>query len=325
MAIDKLIWAQADLGQRQPDPPIGVDRPSRGAHVVEGILTKLEGAYAPNTVTAYRADFRRFSEFCLARGHQPFPASPKAVAEYVLWCSRSLKVGTLRRMVACLRRIHQLAAVVDPTRHIDVHLALRRVARRQLARPRQALGITLELRERLMATCDTTRRGLRDRALMAVGFETLARASELVSLNIEDLRKSPRGSGAMLIARGKTDYAGFGRIVVLSVRTTEILKEWLREADLDRGPIFRPIYNDQVVARRMVSHCVGRILKARAKMAGASDEEILAISGHSLRVGGAQQLTLNGHALPQIMRAGGWRSVTTVSRYIENTEMPLWD
>lgn len=53
-------------------------------------------------------------------------------------------------------------------------------------------------------------------------------------------------------------------------------------------------------------------------------EEVAGISGHSLRVDAAQQLTINGHGLPQVMRAGGWSSVTTVARYIENAEMALW-
>lgn len=297
------------------------DVPSR----VEQILGKLEGAYSPQTITAYRADFMRFSRWCAKRQLAAFPAHPKTVAIYVSHCSKDLKITTLRRMVACIRRLHQLASIVDPTSHVDVHLAMRRIARRQFERPRQAMGITLEIREELMRVCANDLRGLRDRALLAVGFETLGRASELVGLNVEHLRPNPRKSGSILIARGKTDYSGFGRLVVLSRGTTDILHEWLTAADLQRGPIFRPIYNGHIVSRRMTSHCVGRILKARAREAGMDDEVIRAISGHSLRVGGAQQLTLNGHGLPQVMRAGGWRSVTTVARYIENAEMTLWD
>jgi site-specific recombinase XerD len=297
------------------------DVPSR----IEQILGKLEGAYSPRTITAYRADFMRFSQWCAKRRLVAFPAKPKTIAIYVSHCSKDLKITTLRRMVACIRRLHQLASLVDPTSHVDVHLAMRRIARRQFERPRQAMGITLEIREELMRVCTDDLRGLRDRALLAVGFETLGRASELVGLNVEHLRANPRKTGSILIARGKTDISGFGRLVVLSRGTTDILREWLTAADLQRGPIFRPIYNGHVVSRRMTSHCVGRILKARARQAGMDSECIQAISGHSLRVGGAQQLTLNGHGLPQVMRAGGWRSVTTVARYIENAEMTLWD
>jgi integrase len=247
------------------------------------------------------------------------------VAKYVAFLSRTLKITTLRRMVACIRRLHQLSAVVDPTTHIDVQFALRRIARRQLERPRQAKGITIELRNRLMSACGDDLPGLRDRALLAVGFETLARASELVAFNVEQLQKNHRGTGAILIARGKTDYSGFGRLVVLSRSTSAIVDRWIAAAEIDRGPLFRPIYQGKLVSRRICSHCVGRTLKLRAQQAGLSDQDIAAISGHSLRVGGAQQLTLNGHGLPQVMRAGGWRSVTTVARYIESAEMTLWE
>jgi integrase/recombinase XerD len=326
MGIDKLVGQRNRwLAKPRMKDALGpFPQPAVSPHV-ERILSKLEGAYSPHTITAYRTDFRRFTQWCDDHDVSAFPASAKTVTRYVLDCSRTLKLTTLRRMVACIRRFHQLAAIVDPTGHVDVQLAMRRIARRQYERPRQAKGITLEIRQQLMATCGDDLRGLRDRAVLAVGFETLARASELVSLNVEHLQTTPRKSGAILIARGKTDYSGFGRLVVLSKRTTEILREWLAAADLDRGPIFRPIYNGHVVSRRMTSHCVGRILKARAKEAGASPEEVKSISGHSLRVGAAQQLTLNGQGLPQVMRAGGWRSITTVARYIECAEMTLWE
>ncbi|MEO6013706.1 MAG: tyrosine-type recombinase/integrase [Devosia sp.] len=326
MPVDKLIGSRDRwLGVTARSYIVEFDPANRSERLVERIFDKLEGAYAPNTIVSYRADFKRFSDWCAANNAKPFPAGPGTVAKYIQACAKELKVSTLRRMVASIRRLHQLAAIVDPTTHVDVQFALRRVARRQSARPRQAKGITLELREKLMSTCGEDIRGLRDRALLAVGFETLARASELVSIDAEHLEESLRKGGAVLIARGKTDQSGYGRIVALSKRTTDILRAWMKVADIDRGVLFRPIYQGKVVPRRMTSHCVGRILKARAKMAGATDKEVAAISGHSLRVGAAQQLTLNGHGLPQVMRAGGWRSITTVSRYIEAAEMALWD
>lgn len=173
------------------------DSTSHGKHAVlprvEQILSKLEGAYAPHTIAAYRADFRRFAKWCAERGLCAFPAHPKTVAGHVAHCSRELKITTLRRMVASVRRPHLLTSIVDPTSHIDVHLAMRRVARRQFERSQQAIGVTLEV-------CGDGLRGLRDRALLAVGFETLGRASELVGLNVEHLRPNPRKRGSILIA-----------------------------------------------------------------------------------------------------------------------------
>jgi len=70
---------------------------------------------------------------------------------------------------------------------------------------------------------------------------------------------------------------------------------------------------------------ISRRLRIRARQAGLPASIVSQISSHSLRVGGAQQLTMNNRNLAQIMRAGGWRSVNTVSRYIEAAELSVWD
>ena len=74
----------------------------------------------------------------------------------------------------------------------------------------------------------------------------------------------------------------------------------------------------------MNAAAVGRTLKALAEQAGMSADEVAAISGHSLGVGAAQQLTIDGVQLLPIMRAGGWKSFNVVARYIENVELDVW-
>jgi site-specific recombinase XerD len=292
---------------------------------IERLLEKMDGAYASNTVKAYRADWVRFKRWCESRNLRPFPASPKALATYVDHLSQTNAIGTIRRAATVIRRLHQLSAVADPTLSLDVQFAIRRAARQTFERPKQALGLTIDLRDALIATCASDLRGLRDRALLAVGFEALSRGSELAALNVDDLTNSKAEGGALLISRGKTDHTGYGRIVVLSRSTTSKLQAWLEAADIGRGPLFRPIYQNTVVSRRLHVRSISQILKERARLAGMSVDQVASISSHSLRIGGAQQLTMDGHQLPQVMRAGGWRSVTTVSRYIELAEISLWE
>jgi hypothetical protein len=67
------------------------------------------------------------------------------------------------------------------------------------------------------------------------------------------------------------------------------------------------------------------LLRVRASAAGMDEAQIKEITSHSLRIGGAQQLTINGCNLSQIMRAGGWKTVETVSRYIEAAQPALWE
>jgi integrase/recombinase XerD len=220
-------------------------------------------------------------------GAVSFPANPLLVARYVDILSATMKGSSIRRHLVTIRRLHQLAGEVDPTLHVDVFLAIRRAIRRKSARPDQALGITAALRDRMMTACGDDLRGLRDRALLAVGFETLSRGSEVVALSVEDLERNLVGGHSILVRRGKTDQAGYGRMISLSTSATSTLVRWLSAANLSEGPAFRPIYHETVVPRRLNMHTVSRILKERAQQAGLLEKEVKMISSHSLRVGAA--------------------------------------
>lgn len=291
----------------------------------ETVLHRLEGAYSPNTIRGYRSDFRAFAEWCLGSNERNLPARFEIVAAYVAEVAPKLRVNTLRRRIVTIRRMHQLAGLPDPTLHLDVFLAFRRAWRSQLARPRQAMGLTAAYKEQLLETCREDLQGLRDQALISLGYEALCRRSELVTLQAEDMRPNLAGGQSMLVRRGKSDAAGNGRMVALSRRSTEMMLAWLGAAGITSGPAFRPVYHDRVLPRSLHPLSVTRILKRRAKQAGLREEQIRNISSHSLRVGAAQQLTINGYGLLQIMRAGGWRSTTSLFRYIEHAEVSLWD
>jgi integrase len=109
------------------------------------------------------------------------------------------------------------------------HVLVRRLDRR----------LTSDLRDRLIAACTADLAGLRDRAMIAVGYDMLCRCSELVALRVEDLDPRPSGGANLLVRRGKADQDGNGRIAALSQRTVGLLKDWLAAADIEHGPMFR--------------------------------------------------------------------------------------
>lgn len=100
--------------------------------------------------------------------------------------------------------------------------------------------------------------------------------------------------------------------------------QWTEAAQIEGGPLFRPVYGKFAIDRFMNPIALTRILKKLAARAGFTPEEVSGISGHSLRVGAAQQLTINGVQLLPIMRAGGWRSMNVVARYVENVDINVW-
>ena len=206
-----------------------------------------------------------------------------------------------------------------------VSIALRRALRAKRRRPKQALGLNADLRRQLIDACPADGlHGLRDRALIAVGYDSLCRRSELVGLLIEDLRPLPDGGARILVRRAKTDPFGDGRWAHLSPPTMDHLKAWLAAAAIIDGPLLRPLIAGKVGTAPMNPVAVNRTLKNAARRAGLSEDVAAGLSGHSMRIGAAQDLMRAGRDLLHIMTAGGWTSPTVVGGYVREAEVRVW-
>ena len=194
-------------------------------------LARLEGAYADSTLRGYRADMTVFEKWCGQARRPALPASPKTVAAFVAHQAKFCSAATLKRRLAAIRKIHKLLRLENPVTDEEVTIAMRRALRKRSARPRQALGLTCDLRDRLIAACPDTLSGKRDRAMIALGYDTLCRRAELVALCVEDLTQSASGSAQILIRRSKNDPYGNGRLGYVSPETLELLRAWLKRSE----------------------------------------------------------------------------------------------
>tara|TARA_R110002051_G_scaffold318644_1_gene401261 strand:- start:15936 stop:16823 length:888 start_codon:yes stop_codon:yes gene_type:complete len=288
-------------------------------------ITRLEGAYAQKTIDSYSNDFARFAGWCRKKRFKCLPATPETVARYIDEIAVDLKVSTVKRRLCAIRKLHHLAGHRGITDDETVLLAVRRAKRSKPGRPRQALGVTAERRDRMLAVCRDDPRGLRDRLLLAVGFDTLCRRSELVAIRVQDLTRNGNGTYSVLVRRAKNDQEGLGRTAHLSSNASRLIDFWLEQTGLTNGPLLRPVYRSSPGNRSLCAASVGRILKDLARQADFDEEEANRVTGHSLRVGAAQSLTKRGVGILPIMSAGGWKSMAVVARYVENVEMNLWD
>jgi integrase/recombinase XerD len=288
-------------------------------------IDRLDGAYSDHTLRSYRSDFGMFAAWCRARRVPFLPANPDTVAAHIEEERARLKPGSLKRRLAAIRKLHHLVNMADPTRDAEVDLAMRRAKRSKPSRPQQALGITAERRDRLLARCTDDLIGLRDKVLVAVGFDTLCRRGELVALSVADLTKRDNGRYSVLIRRAKNDPEGAGRTAHLSTHSSKLVDKWLAATGATKGPLLRPVYQSRALALYLEPVTIGRVLKKLSKLAAIQTEGPSKISGHSLRVGAAQQLVLNGRGILQVMRAGGWRSMSVVARYVENVDLDVWN
>lgn len=284
-------------------------------------LNQLTGAYADGTLRAYRADIAAFEAWCVSN-HQSFiPTTPETVANYISTGCCHLSSSTIKRRLAAITKIHHILRFQNPVTDEEVRISLRRALRQKHARPKQALGLTKEFRDKLMKFCPTNLSGKRDRALIAVGYDTLCRRSELVGLLIEDLKIMYDGTARILVRKAKNDQVGNGRMGYISAKSLKVLLSWTRAAHIHEGYIFRAVRDDYVSKQPLSPYSVNRILKSCAIRAGLPKDVVGALSGHSMRVGAAQDLIQSGLGLLPIMQLGGWKATNVVGRYVENANL----
>ena len=126
--------------------------------------------------------------------------------------SESAAPATVSRRRAAIAKIHRLLKLESPVRTEEVNLATRTVFRQKGRRQDQALGLTSALKRQIIEACPNDLQGLRDRALIALGYDTLCRRAELVQLQIDDLMIKPDGSGTILVRKSKADQFGDGQL-----------------------------------------------------------------------------------------------------------------
>lgn len=287
-------------------------------------LAHIDGAYALNTIRAYEADMEEFLRYCEVKGLEALPSTPAVVAEFLASVTGvGIKSATIRRKISSISAIHRLSNLADPTKHSEVKIALRKM-HRQLGRNfAQAYGITQPVLEKLLLATGDGLRGKRDRLLLLLAHDTLRRRCELVSLRVDDIDASAEEGACILLRRSKTDQEGTGKWLYLSLRTSKALQEWLDAAQITDGFVLRGVPGRHKVKGQLCEGQVSRIYKRLALAAGLNAAIVKTISGHSLRVGGAQDLLVKGASLPQIMVKGGWMKTDTVMRYVDRAQFRI--
>lgn len=286
---------------------------------------RLEGAYSPATMRSYFSDVEAFVAWCATAGFNAFPASIETVCAFLEDQGRNKAASTVRRRLYAIRKVHRLLRLPDPTQDEDINLALRRIRRAKPGRPRQAKGLTRAYLNRFLAGQPDTPWGLRNRAMLCLGYELLTRRSELVALRVDDLEAREDGTLRVLIRRAKNDPFGEGRIAFTSARTARRVADWLAWRGPEIEPLFCPVYHGQPIDRALSPDTVKRMVKEGAGLAGLDPKEARDFSGHSMRVGAAQDLLRRGHDTAAIMRAGGWSSINVLSRYLAHAEHNVWE
>lgn len=293
--------------------------------MLEGPLAALlewqamaEGAYSPNTLRAQKADGAIFQAFCESRAEPYLPADPKTIRAFI---DDRMKAGkkpaTVKRYVATIARVHIAAGQLNPCSSEAVRLGLKKMGRETSARQDQAHPLGWKEIKEFIGGAGDSLRADRERALLCVAYETLARRGELVALELGDIDFRPNGTGRALIRRGKTDAEGQGRVAYLSRETVKWLRVWLDHAGITEGTAFRRLIGQNQVGGSLNPGSVAPIFKRVAQWIGLPARVVGRVSGHSTRVGATQDLAALDIDLAAITLAGGWKSTRMPLQYAE--------
>jgi integrase len=300
-------------------------KPTPPQPVLKGPLAALlewqamaEGAYSPNTLRAQKADGAIFQAFCEGRGESYLPASPETIRAFIEDRTKAgKKPATIKRYVATIARVHVAAGLLNPCSSEAVRLGLKKMGRQTSARQDQAYPLGWKDIKEFIENAGEGLRADRERAMLCVAYETLARRGELVALEVRDLDFHPDGTGHGLIRRGKTDAAGQGRVAYLSRETVRWIKVWLEHAAISEGAIFRRLIGRAQVGGALNPGSVAPIFKRVAQWIGMPARYVGHVSGHSTRVGATQDLAALDIDLAAITQAGGWKSSRMPLQYAE--------
>jgi integrase len=314
-------WGAADEGRGLATPvPVGSLVPL--ATLGEQARAYAESGPADNTRRAYRTDWLAFTAWCAARELAPLPAAPATLALYLTDQADVLKVSTLQRRLVAIAQAHRLKGHASPTEDAAVKAVWRGIRRAKgTAQLGKAALLTNDVRAMVLVLDLAAPIGVRDRALLLLGFAGAFRRSELVGLDVGDVQVTREGL-VVTIRRSKTDQEGEGQKVGIprgkhpGTCPVKALQAWLELAGIDDGPIFRGVdRHGRILPTRLTAGSVARIVQRVAEAAGLDPAQF---AGHSLRAGLATSAAMAGAEERDIMRQTRHKSVVVARRYIRD-------
>ena len=295
-------------------PKIG---PAEVSAATRNVADYLSAATADATRRAYQSDLRSFLAWggCL-------PSSAEGVVEYLVAQATTLSPVTLCRRLVAIGRAHSALGYSNPCRSDLVKTTLRGICRLH-GKPQRR--VQPAVREDVLAMLPYMKgtRGIRDRALILIGFAGALRRSELVALQHDDLAIVREGL-TLIIRRSKTDQAGKGRTIGIPYARShacpvKAVTAWLGHAGIQSGPLFRVVNKGgRVGVIALSAQSVAIIVKEYARKAGLPSEDY---SGHSLRAGLITSAAKAGVSSYKIRQQSGHQSDAMLQRYIRDAEI----
>jgi len=303
----------------------------------------IKSALAENTRIAYDKGWKRFYDFCKEKNYTPLPADPSHVVEFLINQAtqpvnsggKFLSMGTVVLYHSAINRKHVDAGLLSPTRAPEVANVLRGLKRLKGTAPRQVKALREYQIESMLAAClsagkasGSTARGLRDAAIIAIGFAAALRRSEICNLKVDDIEFIDSIDGVSLpkmflyIRKSKTDQQGKGQKIAIpegkKIKPIMRLKDWLNISGIHSGHVFQTLKRGGGLKGKKLHHSdVPRIIKHYAEQIGLDPSEV---AGHSLRAGFVTSAAAHHARLDKIMEVTRHRNSSMVLKYIREAD-----
>ena len=270
------------------------------------------------TAKAYAGDWKRFEAWCSGHGLASLPADEATIGTYI-GSLTGKRYSTIARAYASIRAVHARGGHALGTLETVVNV-LKSLARHIGTAPHGRAPLMAATLKKVTRAADDSMLAVRDNAMLLLGFAAAMRRSELVALDVSDVRFVDDGA-EVTIRRSKTDQTGQGRTVAVAWGSkgscpVRALRAWLEKAAIVEGPIFRGVdRGGHVEAERLSDKGVARAVKRAATAAGLDAREF---GGHSLRAGLATSAAKAGKGLDVIMATTGHRSERIARGYIRH-------
>ncbi|HBM89336.1 MAG TPA: integrase [Rhodobiaceae bacterium] len=301
------------------EPTLCTEEVARCVPTTDMVSFYLAASQSENTRKAYASDLQHFYIW-----GGTIPSSAETLAEYLAESATILAVSTLKRRIAAIAWAHRHHGHDDPTKSELVRKLMRGIERHHGFRPSQAQPLLLRDIENISLHCGRGLQGLRDVALLLLGYFGAFRASELTGLNIEDCIFERTGL-LVHLGRSKTDQRAKGRWVRIPsgrepscpVRAT---RKWLISLGRTDGPLFPSITRSGLIREAgITARSLSRIIAMRASDAGINTT---GLSSHSLRAGYVTEALWAGMDPALVARQTGHSTVEMVMRYLRDRPSP---
>jgi integrase len=277
-----------------------------------------------NTRRTYKAAWEHFDQWCEDHGLESLPATPETVENYLAWCAnhggpenKGYKTSSILLRKTAISQAHRIAEEENPCTSIVVQTVLRGIINTKGIHTREAKPISKSLLREMIEALPDSLLGIRDRALLLVGFAGALRRSEIAALQVAHVEDSAEGV-TLTFYKSKTNQEGRKEIIGL-LRTNDLcpvraLQQWRHESDVHEGYLFRPMnQRGEVLEGPLSGNAICDIVKRSLERIDIIANDY---SGHSLRAGFATEASRQGVSEYEIMKQTRHKNLNIARKYI---------